>query len=228
MIRICAYALCIAFLGGCANTQYSSTKANTAARPSSSPPTHQLTLRKDFIAVIPQLLLHLDTEKPDKNGTKQFLIDTPKVRKLLHIHENAIVDRGKNTSLPHVSLTNRAEYSVPQYTKQCLGFIKAVVTDPNWATRDIKGARETISPFNLPPMYSVIGYFSGSVDKNGYKLYQTGSCMAVYLGTYENGIIVLDQNHNGEGSIAVRKISWETKKNRDSILGGKYYRVVLK
>jgi|GEM_PF-1240339 len=233
MIRSFLSILCVLSLVGCASADFSSQRTqNAVQKPTQTrvtPSDGRLTVRHDFAENIPKLMYFLHSEKPDRNGTKQYLMDTPEVRNLLQIHPDAIVDRDKRETKGNISLTNRAEYRTPAFAKQCVGFIKAIVTDRNWTTRDIRGSKTPLSPSNLPNKYDVIGYFAGGVDENGYGVYKhSGSHMAIYLGTYENGIIVLDQNHNGEGSIAVRKIAWESLRKQPSMLGGKYYRVVLK
>gem|GEM_PF-6875906 len=172
MIRIISCVFGVSILAGCAVAQ----KPAPVSEAPTYTKTHQpvtvnrtgqrsLTIRPDFARNIPQLLSYLDPAQPDRNGTKQYLQDTPEVRKLLQIDSSAIVARDRPGTRGHISLTRDVEYKIDAYTKQCIGFIKAVITDPNWSTRNIKGDKRTLSRTNLPPKYSVIGYFAGGIGR---------------------------------------------------------------
>jgi len=189
----------------------------------------KLQLRNDFKNNLPALITnHLGVPEPHNDGYRFYLVDSWTTRNLLEVHSQAIADYDLNYTPTRVSLTNSAEYYNQNYTKQCIGFVKAVVTDRNWIMGNLRGSFSTIAQ-QLPQPYDIIGYFSGGVDSNGYKYNGSNGHVAIYLGTYgSNHIMVLDQNHDYGGSLAVRILPWNSSVSSDARMSAINYRVVMK
>jgi len=134
-----------------------------------------------------------------------------------------------------ISLTAQVDWE-NGYQKQCIGFVKAVVTQ-SFQTSQLTGGFH-ISPSNLPSPFSIIGIFgtSGNNDPDYNPVYHNAyGHVAIYLGEiptnnpYEKGIVVLDQNHdeNGSGAIAIRTMKWNTS-TQTRAYNPNHYRVVMK
>jgi len=191
----------------------------------------KLQLRNDFKNNIQALALnHLASAEAHNGGHRFYLVDSTEARNLLEVHSEAIADDDLHHTPTRVSLTNLAEYNVPQYTKQCIGFVKAVVTDRNWIMANLRGSPNKISSSNLPQPYDIIGYFSGGIGADGYYSYNGyDGHVAIYLGTYgSDAIIVLDQNHDNGGSLALRTLPWNSSVTTEPRLSAKNYRIVMK
>jgi len=211
MIRSLVYVLCIVF-----------SSLTVAAE--------KLQLRNDFKNNLPVLITnHLSSAEQHNDGYRFYLVDSWQARNLLQVHSQAIADYDLNYTPTRVSLTNSTEYYNQNYTKQCIGFVKAVVTDRNWTMEHLRGNSYTIAQ-QIPQPYDIIGYFSGNAWSDGYYRYSgSNGHVAIYLGTYgSNHIMVLDQNHDNGGSLAVRILPWNSSVSSEPRMSAKNYRIVMK
>jgi len=133
-----------------------------------------------------------------------------------------------------ISLTAKVDWE-GGYQKQCIGFVKAVVTQ-GFTREDLTGGTH-LSPQNLPQPFAIIGVFGTPGNDPDYNpvYYNAHGHVAIYLGEIqtnnpsEKGIIVLDQNHdeNGSGSIALRTMRWNTTTGTRAY-NPNHYRVVMR
>jgi len=110
-----------------------------------------------------------------------------------------------------------------QFGYQCVGFVKATM-NTLLGTKDWKGG-EFISFQNKPSMYSIIAIFDPNDGE--YKNDVEQSHVAIYLTSDSDKITVVDQNHDGEFTLAVHTIPWNSTgvKRRDSAIN---YQLVMK
>jgi len=105
---------------------------------------------------------------------------------------------------------------------QCVTFVKAVST-PSLGSGSWKAGNYIL--YNLPQPYTPIAFFSHPNDSNKYDSWGGTGHAALYLGTTNEGIMVLDQNHDYGKTLTVRTIPWYSS-STDPRMSAANYRVI--
>jgi len=143
---------------------------------------------------------------------KRFLVGSNATKNLLKNYGNVQLkteNLGNNITEERIRLQRNGESGF-----QCVGFVKAVTEHPfDKNTYSWRGG-ELISKTSAPPIYSVIAVFknndSNNMEDRTYENSSTTSHVAIYLGATTSYILVIDQNSDNNGTLAIRRIPWST------------------